>query len=128
MGESRTIGDFLNSPPQCGYFIKLDITINAIGHEQQGYRYALVVSRNSLNKSGKGLAIICPITNTDTGDAFHLSIPDGCGLTGFLLVDQVRSIDYVGRQASYAGKCPEPLFMDVLRCLRVLTFPKDFKI
>ncbi|MBP1592114.1 MAG: type II toxin-antitoxin system PemK/MazF family toxin, partial [Oscillospiraceae bacterium] len=34
------------------------------GHEQAGYRPALVVSNDTFNTYAK-LAIVCPITNTD---------------------------------------------------------------
>ena len=51
------------------------------GHEQKGRRPALVVSKDLFNKS-TGLAIVCPLTNTERASdellAKVLSILDAC--------------------------------------------------
>ena len=125
MGKTTGSGSLVETYiPRCADFIKLDITIGAEGREQKGYRFALVVSRNSFNSHGS-LIVICPITNTDRGDPFQLEILDSAVITGFILVDQVRSLDYAGRGVSYLDRCPQPLYREALRCLRVILFPKD---
>ena len=63
------------------------------GHEQKGRRPALVVSKELFNRS-TGLAIVCPITNTDRGFPFHIPIPKNSKLTGFIMVEQVKSVDF----------------------------------
>lgn len=56
------------------------------GHEQKGRRPALVIS-NHLFNSATGLAIVCPITNTNRGIPFHLLVPAASSLTGFVMVE-----------------------------------------
>ena len=63
------------------------------GHEQKGRRPAFVISKNLFNQS-TGLAIVCPITNTNRDFPFHVPIPKGSDLTGFIMVEQVKSVDF----------------------------------
>src|SRR5436853_7851634 len=63
------------------------------GHEQKGGRPALVIS-NFLFNQATGLAIVCPITNTNRNVPFHLPVPSSSSLTGFVMVEQVKSVDY----------------------------------
>jgi len=63
------------------------------GHEQKGRRPAFVISKNLFNQS-TGLAIVCPITNTNCDFPFHVPIPKGSDLTGFIMVEQVKSVDF----------------------------------
>ncbi|OHE12452.1 MAG: mRNA-degrading endonuclease, partial [Sulfurimonas sp. RIFOXYC2_FULL_36_7] len=62
------------------------------GHEQQGRRPALIISNEVFNKH-VGLAIACPITNTDRNFPFHVKV-ESDNLTGFIMTEQVKSIDY----------------------------------
>jgi len=68
------------------------------GHEQKGRRPAFVVSKDLFN-SNTGLAIVCPITNTKRGFPFHVPIPKDSKLTGFIMVEQVKSVDFRARRA-----------------------------
>ncbi len=88
------------------------------GHEQKGRRPALVISNYLFNKH-TGLAIACPITNTDRKIPFHLPIPKASSLTGFVMVEQVKSIDYATRRAKFIEKAPTDLVEDVLEVLDV---------
>ena len=83
------------------------------GHEQKGRRPALVIS-NSLFNRGTGLAIVCPLTNTKRGIPFHLPVPDSSTLTGFLMVEQVKSIDFKARNAKFIAQAPPELLADVI--------------
>jgi mRNA interferase MazF len=56
------------------------------GHEQKGRRSALVVSKEAFNKV-TGMAICCPITNTDRRMPFHVSIAGRASLTGFVMCE-----------------------------------------
>ena len=98
--------------PQKGDFITLSFDPQA-GHEQKGRRPALVVSNNLFNKH-TGLAIVCPVTNTDRGYPFHLPVPVSTRLTGFVMVEQVKSADYVKRRARFIEQAPTELVEDVL--------------
>ena len=78
--------------PEKGDFITLSFDPQS-GHEQKGRRPALVIS-NSLFNRATGLAIVCPLTNTERGIPFHLPVPSSSTLTGFVMVEQVKSVDY----------------------------------
>ena len=89
------------------------------GHEQVGRRPALVLSPASYN--GKvGLAILCPITNHEKGYPFEVKIPAGLGVTGVVLADQVKSMDWRARQAEHIVQLPTRIHKKVLAKLSVL--------
>jgi mRNA interferase MazF len=69
------------------------------GHEQKGRRPALVVSNYKFNKA-VGFALVCPITNSDRNFPFHISV-DGQEIGGFILTEQVKSIDYRARKIKF---------------------------
>ena len=98
--------------PRKGDFITLSFDPQA-GHEQRGRRPALVVSNDLFNRH-TGLAIVCPITNTDRGFPFHLPVPGTSSLTGFVMVEQVKSIDYATRAARLIEPAPSELLEDVI--------------
>ena len=98
--------------PQKGDLITLSCDPQS-GHEQKGRRPALVISNDLFNQH-TGLAIVCPITNTNRQIPFHLPIPAASSLTGFVMVEQVKSIDYDSRKAKFVEKAPRQLLLDVL--------------
>lgn len=106
--------------PRKGDFLTLSFDPQT-GHEQKGRRPALVISNDLFNQH-TGLAIVCPVTNTDRGYPFHLRVPDGSSLTGFVMVEQVKSVDYAMRRASFVERAPADFVEDVLAlvdaCLR----------
>jgi mRNA interferase MazF len=66
------------------------------GHEQSGYRRALVLSPKVINLP-TNLAIVCPITTHKRGYPFEVDIPDGLCVTGVILANQIRTIDWRSR-------------------------------
>jgi mRNA interferase MazF len=98
--------------PDKGDFITLSFDPQT-GHEQKGRRPALVISKYLFNQ-GTGMAIVCPITNTNRGVPFHILVPSTSSLTGFVMVEQVKSIDYNARNARYVEKAPAQLVEDVI--------------
>ncbi len=86
------------------------------GHEQRGRRPALVVSNDLFNRH-TGLCIACPITNTRRDYPFHVAIPAGEGVTGFIMVEQVKSIDFRSRKARRIGKAPAQVLEEALSIL-----------
>lgn len=101
--------------PEKGDFVILAFNPQA-GHEQTGRRPALVVSNYTFNKH-TGLAIVCPITNTNRRHPFHVSVPTESSLTGFIMVEQVKSIDYRSRQIKFIEKATRDVMVDVLGIL-----------
>jgi mRNA interferase MazF len=96
------------------------ITFNPqAGHEQAGHRPALVLSPRAYN--GKvGLAILCPITSQVKGYPFEVLIPDGLEVSGAILSDQVKSLDWRARKAEFSCKLPSTVFNEVVQKLSVL--------
>lgn len=83
------------------------------GHEQKGRRPAYVVSKDLFNRS-TGLAIVCPITNTDRAFPFHVPLPQESKLTGFIMVEQIKSVDFHSRRAKRIEKGNDELLSNVL--------------
>ena len=98
--------------PEKGDFITLSFDPQS-GHEQKGRRPALVISNSLFNKS-TGLAIVCPITNTNRSIPFHLPVPSVSSLTGFVMAEQVKSVDYNARKARFVEKAPAQFVEDVV--------------
>jgi mRNA interferase MazF len=96
------------------------ITLNPqAGHEQAGRRPALVLSPASYN--GKvGLAILCPLTSRAKGYPFEVRIPDGLAVSGVILADQVKSLDWRTRNAEKICTLPAETVAEVLGKLGTL--------
>ncbi|NTW29224.1 MAG: endoribonuclease MazF [Coriobacteriia bacterium] len=91
----------------------------SVGHEQIDRRPALVLSPGSYNRK-VGLAIMCPITSQVKGYPFEVSITDGLSVSGAVLSDQVKSLDWRARGAELACKMPQEDVEAVLRRLGTL--------
>ncbi len=101
--------------PRKGDFVAVTLDPKS-GHEQRGRRPALVVSNDLFNKA-TGLCIACPVTNTRRDYPFHVSIPDGQDVTGLVMVEQVKSLDFRSRNVKRIGTAPEPVLDEVLSIL-----------
>ena len=60
--------------PRQGDFIAITFNPQS-GHEQKGRRSAFVVSKDLFNRS-TGMAMVCPVSNTDRRFPFHVPIPE----------------------------------------------------
>lgn len=101
--------------PRKGDFITLSFDPQS-GHEQRGHRPAIVVSNDLFNQH-TGLCIACPITSTDRGLPFHVALPEGVGVTGFIMVEQVKPVDFRSRGAKRIGVAPSAVLAEVLSLL-----------
>lgn len=101
--------------PRKGDFIVLTFDPQS-GHEQRGRRPALVISNDLFNRY-TGLCIACPITNTRGDHPFHVAVPPGTGVTGQIMVEQVKSIDFRSRKAKRLGAAPDATLDEVLSIL-----------
>ena len=89
------------------------------GHEQSGRRPAIVLSPQSYN--GKvGLCLLCPIINKVKGYPFEVSIPADSSVTGVVLSDQAKSLDWRVRNAEFITELPETITNEVLKKLKSL--------
>ena len=91
------------------------------GHEQAGRRPALVLSPIKYNLK-VGLAIFCPITNQIKGYPFEVKIPERLKISGAILSDQVKNLDWQVREAEFICKLPDQITNDVLNKLSALIF------
>ena len=92
------------------------------GHAQAGRRPALVVSPASYNRK-VGLAICAPITSQVKGYPFEVAIPADLRLSGVVLADQVKSLDWRARKAEFACRLPKAAVLEVLQKLATLIAP-----
>jgi mRNA interferase MazF len=93
------------------------ITFNPqAGHEQAGRRPALVLSPESYNRK-VNLAILCPITSQIKGYPFEVLIPDELQISGAILSDQIKSLDWKARQAKFIYKISQAEMDEVMQKL-----------
>jgi mRNA interferase MazF len=104
--------------PERGDVVRVSFNPQA-GHEQAGWRPALVLSPKTYN-GRVGLALCCPVTSQVKGYPFEVQIPDGYPVTGVILSDQVKSFDWRARQAELWCKLPPGIYQEVLQKLQTL--------
>lgn len=106
--------------PDCGDVVWITLNPQA-GHEQAGRRPAVVLSPENYN--GKtGLAIFCPVTHQIKGYPFEVLLPAGLPITGAILSDQVKSLDWQVRNAERICALPADTISEVLRKLHILLY------
>jgi len=89
--------------PACGDLVKLSFS----------RRPAFVVSPETYNRASS-LALFCPITSRSTGYPFEVELPADGPVTGVILVDQLRSLDWRARRARPVGRVPASVIDEVL--------------
>lgn len=91
--------------PDRGDLMWLDFNPQA-GHEQAGRRPALVVSPLAYN-ARTGLALCCPVTSHIKGYPFEVLVPDGLKVSGAVLSDHVKNLDWRARRAEFIARLPQ---------------------
>ncbi len=104
--------------PERGDVIWLNFSPQA-GHEQAGYRPAVVISPSAYNTT-VGLAVCCPITNQIKGYPFEVVLPEDMKTTGAVLSDQLKSLDWRMREAKLIEKIPTEILDDILAKINTL--------
>lgn len=92
------------------------------GHEQTGRRPALVISPKEYNEK-TDLAIFCPITSQIKGYPFEVKIPVNLEISGVILADQVKNLDWNTRKSKFICKLPEAALNETLEKLNTLLNP-----
>jgi mRNA interferase MazF len=82
------------------------------GHEQKGRRPAIIVSNKVFNQH-LGLAFACPITNTKRDFPFHIKTQSK-NITGYIMCEQLKSIDYNSRKVKFVEKADQNIISKVL--------------
>ncbi|HEV2719568.1 MAG TPA: type II toxin-antitoxin system PemK/MazF family toxin [Thermoanaerobaculia bacterium] len=109
--------------PERGDTIWLDLQ-PTVGHEQSGRRPVLVMTPREYNGL-TGLAVVCPLSNQQKGYGFEVPLPVGLGVTGVVLVDQLKCVDWRHRNVRFLTKVPRD-FVDRVarRVARLLQVPQ----
>lgn len=105
--------------PQKGDLVILTFDPQA-WHEQNGRRPAVIISNEAFNKA-LGLAIACPITSTNRDFPFHVEV-DSQNLTGFIMTEQIKSIDYNARKVRFVEKVYKKILNKVLGITKSVIF------
>lgn len=95
-----------------GDIIKLDFNSQS-GHEQAGYRPAVVINNDFFNAK-TGLTIVCPITNTNRPFPLHIPLDNRTQTTGFILCEHLKSLDLNARGHKVVERLPEDLLQEVI--------------
>ena len=83
--------------PRRGDVIWLEFDPQA-GYEEAGRRPALTISPVEYNRK-VGLGLFCPVTSKIKGYPFEVLLPAGLPISGAILVDQIKSLDWQARNA-----------------------------
>ena len=94
-----------------GDIIKVSFDPNS-GHEQAGFRPALIISNNEFIKRTK-LAVVCLITNTFNGFPLHVPLDGRTSTTGAILCEHIRTLDLNSRKSRYIERVPEDILKRV---------------
>lgn len=86
------------------------------GHEQAGFRPAVVVSNDVFNRNAK-LAILCPITNTNNEFPLHVPLDSRTETTGVILCEHLKSLDLNAREHVLIEKCPDDILEKVVNII-----------
>jgi mRNA interferase MazF len=104
--------------PDRGHLVWLSLDPQS-GHEQAGRRLALAISPASYN-APVGLALVCPVTGRTKGYPFEVPLPAGLLVSGVVLADHVKCLDWRSRRAEYIGEAPQEVVAEVVRRLGLL--------
>ena len=104
--------------PERDDVIWLDFNPQA-GREQAKRRPAIVLSSFEYNAKVR-LAIVCPITSKIKGYPFEVALPSDLKVSGVILSDQIKSLDWQTRNAELICKAPATLTAEVMAKLKTL--------
>ena len=98
--------------PERGDLLWLSFDPHA-GHEQAGRRPAFVLSPESYNRK-TNLLLACPVTSRVKGYPFEVALPSDLPVSGVILADQIKSLDWKARKAEFVARTPVSVIEDVL--------------
>lgn len=104
--------------PDAGDLVWLTFDPQA-GQEQGGRRPALILSPRAYN-SRAGLAVACPVTSHAKGYPFEVRLPESGGITGVVLADHIKNLDWRVRKAVFESKADAGVVAEVQARLRPL--------
>ena len=98
--------------PKQGDIVYLDFNLTK-GHEQKGKRPAIIVSKNIFDEHTK-MAIVCPITSNIKDFPTHYNLEDTKKISGSVLCEHIRSIDYESRNVKFIEKASSNDLLSVI--------------
>jgi len=104
--------------PDAGDLVWLTFDPQA-GHEQPGRRPALIISPRTYNAKAR-LAIACPVTSHVKGYPFEVPLPAGGKISGVVLADHVKNLDWEARRVVVEAKALSEVLTEVRERLRAL--------
>lgn len=107
-----------NYVPNTGDLIWLTFDPQA-GREQAGRRPALVLSPAVYNEK-TDLALVCPISSRVKGYPFEVPLPEGLPISGVVLSDHLKSLDWKQRKAEFVARVPAEVVSDMVARLAPL--------
>ena len=102
--------------PDAGDIVWLQFDPQA-GHEQAGHRPALVLSPAAYNGK-RGMMLCCPMTSRVKGYPFEVLVPGSA--PSAVLADQIKSVDWVARQATRKAVAPASVLAEARAKLKAL--------
>jgi mRNA interferase MazF len=102
----------LSYVPERGDFVWLDFDPQS-GHEQAGHRPALVLSPREYNRK-VGLALFCPVSTKVKGYPFEVKVASGRKISGVVLADQIKSLDWRARRATFVERAANAVTTETL--------------
>ncbi|MDR2308851.1 MAG: type II toxin-antitoxin system PemK/MazF family toxin [Paucimonas sp.] len=104
---------------EVGDIIMLDLD-PTVGHEQQNFRPCIVLSVAPWNAVTRGFVFVLPLTRTvsPNPNATYPRLEESqndAGVSGTVLLDQMRSLDALGRNGKLVGKVTDQQLIDDLR-------------
>ena len=95
-----------------GDIIKLNF--NPIkGHEQGGYRPAVIISNDFMIKI-TNIICICPISNAFKNFPLHVALDERTKTKGYIFCDHMKTVDLNARKYSVIEELPEDILNEVL--------------
>lgn len=94
------------------------------GHEQAGYRPAIVVSNNFYN-SKSNIVWVCPITNTNNSFPLHVLLNGRTQTTGVILCEHIKALDISARGFKFVEAVPADVLKEVTEKLYAIIEPYD---
>jgi len=104
--------------PKIGDIVSLNFDPQS-GHEQSGFRPALVISSSQFNTK-TNLSMVCPITLKNNKFIFHVPLIKKQKTQGFILVEHVKSLDVISSNIKYIEKCNKTTMKDVQHLVKII--------
>ena len=92
------------------------------GHEQMGVRPAVVLSPLVYNERSS-LILVVPVTRQIKGYPFEVLLPEDLPVSGAVLADQLKSVDWRARKARFIDSLPEAVVKTILHRAGLLLSP-----